>query len=232
METITISCPECDKPIKAPADAVGKKIRCKACEHLFIIKAPAKAPSPVKSAKPPKAEKPAKSASPPKPTGQEEDDDRSGYTLAQTDETLRCPQCAYVMGEGEIICLGCGFNLRTREQHRTRKVKQKTGEDKFFWLLPGVLAILGVLLLLGYCVFHYFAWPNILVDNWDALEDKLGRNGALKDEQADIPLWKGALIHPAPLVFIVVFSLFASFRMGRFAVDRLILHPEPPDIEI
>ena len=52
METIVISCPECDKQIKAPADAVGKKIRCKSCEHVFVIKAPAKAPAPIKAAKP------------------------------------------------------------------------------------------------------------------------------------------------------------------------------------
>src|SRR5205085_4078975 len=99
METMTISCPECDRQIKAPADAVGKKIRCKACEHVFVIKAPAKAPAPIKATKPAKAEKPAKSATapkpahPPKPTHYDEDDDRNPYGLAEADETLRCPQC-------------------------------------------------------------------------------------------------------------------------------------------
>jgi len=227
METIVISCPECDKQLKAPADAVGKKIRCKSCEHVFVIKAPAKPP---KAEKPAKPANPAKSSKPSAPTEDEEDD--NPYRVAEFDESPRCPQCAYELEEGTVICLGCGFNLRTRQQLRTRKVKQTTGEEKFFWLLPGIFAVLGVILLIGYCFFHYFAWPGILVDNWDAIEEKHGgRIAALKNDQEDIPLWKGALIHPALFVFIVVPSLFASFRMGRFAVERLIKHPDPPEVE-
>src|SRR5205085_8967925 len=87
METMTISCPECDRQIKAPADAVGKKIRCKSCEHVFVIKAPAKAPSPIKSGKQPKAEKPAKPVTPPKPSKpprptDDDDENSNPYGLA------------------------------------------------------------------------------------------------------------------------------------------------------
>ncbi|MBI1915055.1 MAG: hypothetical protein HYS12_10010 [Planctomycetes bacterium] len=237
METIVISCPECDKQIRAPADAVGKKIRCKSCEHVFLVKAPAKTPAPIKPAgpvaKPPKAEKPAKPATPPKPSKPiDDDEDSNPYRIAEFDEKPRCPQCAYVLAEGDVICLGCGFNLRTREPNRTRRIKDPTGEEKFFWLLPGILAVLGVILVIGYCFFHYFAWPGILIDGWDAIEDTYGgRIEALKKAE-NIPLWKGALIHPALFVFIVVPSLFASFRLGRFAVQRLILHPTPPEVEV
>src|SRR5947209_4244273 len=152
METIVISCPECDKKIKAPADAVGKKIRCKSCDHVFVIKAPGKAsakvPGPIKpaapSGKPPKAEKPAKPTSPPKPSKptDEDDEDANPYGLAEVDEKLRCPQCAFEMEEGAFICVGCGFNTRTREQARTLRIKETTGQDKFLWLLPGILAVL------------------------------------------------------------------------------------------
>src|SRR5215470_14188672 len=103
METIVISCPECDKQIKAPADAVGRKIRCKSCEHVFVVKAPTKAPAPIKpdrpAAKSSKAEKPAKPASPPKPAKPaaltEEDGDSNPYQVAAFDEKPRCPQCAH-----------------------------------------------------------------------------------------------------------------------------------------
>jgi DNA-directed RNA polymerase subunit RPC12/RpoP len=37
--TIAVSCPECHKQIKAPPDLQGKKIRCKACGHVFLVKA-------------------------------------------------------------------------------------------------------------------------------------------------------------------------------------------------
>ncbi len=239
METIVISCPECDKQIKAPADAVGKKIRCKSCEHVFVVRAPAKGPAPIKPAgpvaKPPKAEKPAKPANPSKPSKPsamtDDEEDSNPYGVAEFDERPRCPQCAYELEEGAVICLGCGFNTRTRQQLRTRKVRETSGEEKFFWLLPGILAILGIILLIGYCFFHYFAWPSILVDNWDAIEEKHGgRIEAIKKDDA-ISFWQGALIHPALVVFIVVPALFASFKLGRFAVQRLILHPDPPEVE-
>jgi len=99
--------------------------------------------------------------------------------------------------------------------------------------LPGILAILGILLLIGYCFFHYFAWPGILVDDWERVEEQYGgRIAALKSETADIPMWKGALIHPALIVWVVVPALLISFKLGRFAVQRLILHPDPPEVEM
>src|SRR5207249_423732 len=156
--------------------------RWNACGHVFVIQAPARAPAPIKpvgpAAKPPKAAKPAKPAPPSKPSRPAEltevEEDSNPYGVAEFDETPRCPQCAYVLEEGAVICLGCGFNTRTRTLVRTRRVKEATGQDKFLWLLPGILAILGIILLIGYCFFHYFAWPGILVDDWDAIEEKFG----------------------------------------------------------
>src|SRR5437762_3454300 len=34
--TITVICPECDKEMKAPAEAEGKKIKCKGCGKTFV----------------------------------------------------------------------------------------------------------------------------------------------------------------------------------------------------
>ena len=39
-EAITIVCPECEKKINVPSEAVGKKVRCKGCEHVFVVAAP------------------------------------------------------------------------------------------------------------------------------------------------------------------------------------------------
>src|SRR5260370_30925975 len=70
-DTVTVSCPECDKKIKVPEDALGKKIRCKGCDEVFVAKAPgrqapakkapaksaAKAPKPAPRKKPADAER-------------------------------------------------------------------------------------------------------------------------------------------------------------------------------
>src|SRR5262245_1003468 len=50
--TITVTCPECQKQIKAPPEIVGKKIRCKGCEHTFIAKADSSAIKPAGAIKP------------------------------------------------------------------------------------------------------------------------------------------------------------------------------------
>src|SRR5262245_52786911 len=132
MEPIVTSCPECKKQIRAPASALGKKIRCKACEHVFVVEAPPKgkaAPSkapPAKPGPPPKAVTPAKpppkGAPPAKPSDDEFDQDSNPYGVTTTELGHRCPQCAAEMPSPDaIICLNCGYNTETREQFRTKK---------------------------------------------------------------------------------------------------------------
>lgn len=239
MDTMVISCPECDKQIRAPVNAAGKKIRCKSCEHVFIVKAPNegltktpnKPPAPDKPAKP---DKPAQPAKPAKPSAlDDEEEDPNPYGIEETHETPRCPQCAAEMGEGDIICLNCGFNTRSRERVATRKVKDVTGGDKFVWQLPGILAAVGVVLLIGYAFFHFLALPGILVDNWDQLIEKhSSRIEVLVKESENIDFWKKALIHPGVVVWIFVPVIFACYKLTRFAIKRLIYESEPPEIEL
>jgi hypothetical protein len=40
-DTIVVTCPNCKKQLKGPADLQGKKIRCKSCGHTFAVNAPA-----------------------------------------------------------------------------------------------------------------------------------------------------------------------------------------------
>ena len=37
--TIDIACSNCGNASKAPADLVGKKIRCKQCQTVFVVQA-------------------------------------------------------------------------------------------------------------------------------------------------------------------------------------------------
>src|SRR3982074_2033126 len=101
-EAITIICPECEKKMTVPADAVGKKARCKECQHVFAVRAPATKKAPpapkIKSAKP-KA----------KPTDEDEEDD-TPIGVTALDTAPRCPNCANEMeSEEAVICLTCGY---------------------------------------------------------------------------------------------------------------------------
>lgn len=238
MAMLVINCPECDKPIKVPADAVGKKVRCKNCEHVFVIKAPAAkdaiAPAgkkgPPAPAKPAKGAKPQQPAKPAKPTDDDDDGPPGGYGITDEEVDARCPQCAAKMkSEEAVICLRCGYNKITREVVRTRKIKETTGGDRFLWLLPGILAAVGVLLMIGYCCFHHFALPGIVIDNWDELTATKSRMEALKDDS--VGFLQAAIIHPAVEVWIFVFMAFGAWKAGRFAVKRLIYNNEPPEVE-
>jgi hypothetical protein len=243
MEPIVTSCPECKKQIKAPGDALGKKIRCKACEHVFVVEAPPRAKGPAPKAAPPakstpaKAAKPAKPAPPPKaakpakPSPDEDFEvDSNPYGVTRTELGFRCPQCAAEMpSDDAVICLNCGYNTQTREQFRMKKVKDVTGGEKFLWLLPGILCVLGIILLIGYFFFHHFALPGMLFDKWDTLLETKSRAEAVGDDSIGT---LGYLFHPGVELWIAVMITLACYKAGRYAVKRLIFNPNPPEVEV
>ena len=44
--SFVIACPECKKQMKVTDALIGKKIRCKECEHVFAVSAPKGAAKP------------------------------------------------------------------------------------------------------------------------------------------------------------------------------------------
>ena len=146
-EAITIACPECEKKLTVAAAAVGKKIRCKGCEHVFVVKAPAaearRRPSrPTKAADVKKKAAPEAKAPKPKPPDDDEEDSKP-YGITSVDTTPRCPECANELeSEDAVICLTCGYNTRTRIRAETKAVEDVTGMMVFLWLLPGILCVL------------------------------------------------------------------------------------------
>src|SRR5207248_1254355 len=87
-ETMVTACPECKTKIRVPESAIGKKIRCKACEHVFTIAVPKKNPAEVQK-KPVKAaaaeKQPAKKPEAPLKIADEDepgnDDDGKAYGM-------------------------------------------------------------------------------------------------------------------------------------------------------
>jgi ribosomal protein S27E len=223
-EAITIACPECDKRITVPADAVGRKARCKGCEHVFVVQAPsgqkaatkpaAKAPAAARAADAKKKAPDAKAgpAKPAKSRADDEDEDGNPYGVTSLDTAPRCPDCANELeSEDAVICLHCGYNTRTRTKHESRAVEDQTGMIWFWWLLPGIICAVVTLVLLTFDILYSV------------------KIGAYVDKDAD---WF-AFIGSAPFLIWVIWAPTIVVMVGciAFAVKRLILNPRPPERE-
>jgi hypothetical protein len=211
--TIAVSCPKCEKQIKAPAELAGKKIRCKECLYVFVVKAPPAAKTAPKGGKPTAAGKnatadAAKAAAP-------ADDDEEGSTPYDVTHQSMLPHCAYcakeMESEEQVVCLHCGYNHRTRERVGTRKTYDTTGGDYFKWLLPGILCAIGTLILIGCIIMFWTLFRRLEVD-YD-------------------PEWWSIFFGLWARLWGTVICLFIGFFLTRFAVKRLILHPTPPERE-
>lgn len=234
--TLVLTCPECKTKIRVPEAAIGKKIRCKACEHVFPVKAPAKSAEAVQEKKgpPPAASKPAPQSQKPQPAvmkyADDEDDDGKSYGLTTDDLGHRCPQCAEEMESPEaVVCLNCGFNTQTRSNLKRRKIKDVTPQDRFQWKLPGILSAVGAVLLIGYWFFHHFALPDMCWDGFSEVAEEVGRADLVKHEAAP---WTAYLFHPGIELWILIMIVFADYYLGKIAVYRLITHPDPPEVEV
>lgn len=150
---MVVACPECQKQLKVPDDLKGKKVRCKGCEHIFVIAAPA-------------TDKPAKPAPAKAKANVADADNPNPYGLQDDLETVpRCPHCAIELESTEaVICVNCGYNTVTRQRVGTKKVIENTGGDQFAWLLPGFICIAVILLLIAADLIYVFLLPRWVKD--------------------------------------------------------------------
>lgn len=211
--TIVVSCPQCHKQSKAPAEVRGKKIRCKACGHIFAARASGQRPAPAKQAQQTQDEDlkqiEVKSAA------QQiiEDEftiDKNPYTVTDTDLRPRCPHCAMALDEGQVICLECGYNTQTRMHGATVRVMGATILERIIWLTPGIACTLAVG---GLVTLIFFLWMGL-------------RGMSTKDPESW--LWWFTDNFPTQ-VYGTALSLGLIWLAGKFAFKRLILHPNPPE---
>jgi hypothetical protein len=217
--TISLSCPSCKKRMSGPAAAVGKKIKCKACNHVFVAAAEgAPAPAPAKtpaSKAPAKAAGAATKAPPAKPTAEidknrllDPDDPEPGkgylFEPDKADAVARCPQCAYELESPEaILCLTCGYNLLTRVRLQTMKTYEMKFMDWVAWYTPTVLM---ALVCLGSIAFGVFLWTGL---KW----------------------WYGDwwFSHFSVQIWFTVFAAAGAWASGKFVFKRVVYQPRPPE---
>jgi hypothetical protein len=128
---IEFTCPTCGKLLKLRDEAAGKTGKCPQCKAVITVpsaganeddmfeilppnapparKPPVAPPKPVPPP-PPASAKPAPPSVPPKPT----------VPGAESKATGRaCPGCAKPLPEKAVICVNCGFNLKTGKKLST-----------------------------------------------------------------------------------------------------------------
>lgn len=236
--TFVIACPECEKQVKVSEEHVGKKIRCKGCEHVFTVKAPAAStnskkeppekpkskgpppPPPKKDsgAKPEPPKEEPKAAAPKKPYDDDDDTGPKNYGLIAEESTLpRCPFCAKEMAsEDAIICMSCGYNTRTRLRPEVKQVHAHTGFEIFLWLLPGISCVIVMIALIVWDLFFM-----MYIEDWikDTLQESDGK-------------WVAGLNPGFFKTMMTAFVIVCCYFLGRIAYKRLVVNNKPPEKQI
>jgi hypothetical protein len=137
------------------------------------------------------------------------------YQVTDLDLAPRCPHCAKELVSGDaVLCLNCGYNLRTRTFEKTKVVYQITSADRTAWLMPGFLCVAAVVLIVVFDLWFCFGLHKF----WAAWEDPDGVNLP--------PSFSRGL-----RAWVVFMTCFAIFYAARFAYRRLVLNPNPPEVE-
>jgi DNA-directed RNA polymerase subunit RPC12/RpoP len=208
----TVTCPECHKTFKGRQELDGKKIRCKNCQHIFVvtlgeslkIDRGGEEPEAVRHAT--AAGAPAKTA----PAASAAVADEERYGVEEMDLRARCPNCANpLVSDDAVVCLECGYNFLTRSVSQTQKTVEATQGDRMTWLMPGLLCVAGIFILIVFCITFCLLLPEML-----------GPKSILAFMDSEAVRW-----------WTVVAALAIMWWLGRVACNRLILNPTPPEEE-
>ena len=207
---IEMKCPNCAKALRIPPSVFGKKIKCKHCEHAFVVQPP---------------ESGAKPSSVPAAAGRPflDDDDDDGPSkievMREGDDIPRCPHCAKELEPPDaVVCVHCGFNNVTRAKAETRKVWAPSIEDWIKHLWPGITA-LGI--VIGWIVFDIISLQRMR--EW--MEGSF-----LEMEEKDAAGKKRYFVAPGFFIAVIwMASLVVCVPAGKFAYRRLVKEFRPPE---
>jgi uncharacterized paraquat-inducible protein A len=203
MATFELSCPECGNTSKVPDNLAGKKIKCKKCQKIIIATASGKGGdqsvgTAIKSAALTGGKK-------------SEDDDRNPYIMREENLAARCPFCAQLMDPPDSkICLHCGYNMQKRERVASKVTLEITAADYLLWHLPTFGSFIGIMVLVGICVFC-----GVQMGDWV--------DGSFAD----------GLVKPGCFtVWIVIMCLYPIWAMVKLIFRRLVWNFTPPEKEV
>jgi hypothetical protein len=246
MAARDVSCPNCQKPIRVPAEAVGKRIKCKSCQVVFVVPdgdGPVTAkPATAKPAKPsaakPAAAKPAK----PKPVVVDddpppanpalefsEDDENAPKEYGVTKDDLdvpRCPFCAKELeDESARICLNCGYDMDERRRHASRKTYNRTTGDYIMWWLPAVIWFGVLSALIGILIWMCINLGDMIQ------KDKETFGFMLQEEENKLTGRKDYFIHPMACDVCCGVIILGLAAFGGPVIWRRLKSPSPPEEE-
>ena len=223
-DAINITCTQCGNASRVPADAVGKKIRCKQCQSVFVVQAAtAKAPAAkAPAAKPPAAKAPvgasaAKPAAKPAPAKKDEDEYTTGktpYVMRDMNLAARCPFCAMTLDPPDSrICLHCGYDMQKRKRVDSKKTYEITAADYFKYHLLTILCFIGFCILITIDVISLIFAEDLMEDSWFEGESK----GTYIIKPGIVPL------------YVTLISLIGIVPCVRTIIKRLI-NFTPPEV--
>jgi DNA-directed RNA polymerase subunit M/transcription elongation factor TFIIS len=212
-EMYTIACTKCGKQIKVGEAVLGKKIRCKDCQNVFVAQKPA-ATARTGSAAPPAGQQLSMKEVYEQQIADEEAQGDNPYGMGAVEEgAARCPRCANAMeSETAVICLNCGFNVKTRTRAETKAVYEHTGQEVFIHRLPGIICALVAITTLVFGIIFNFK-VQVWSKDWEWLQNE------------DKTFWlKPGIFGLYGSLALIVFVLIPC---TRFAIKRLVYNHRP-----
>ncbi len=221
-----VRCPACAKKFKTKADVRGKRIRCPFCTESFIVPVVEEetddddAPIPIKG----EASGPARDddtripmkgelkeeeepiALQPAATGEEGEDP---YAVTHLDLAPRCPNCAHEMPSATaVVCLNCGYNTLTREWGKTEKTIGISFGRHMAYLLPGFLALFGLIAWGVLQLCFIILWPHWVAGTWMDFSD-----------------------HESLRMWSTTVGMGLVFALGRYCYIRFMVKPLPEELK-
>jgi hypothetical protein len=206
-----------------PDSVQGKKVRCKGCGSVIPVPA-GRAPDTRVTTAEAQAKKAAQSSV------DEDEDGRKPYGVTEVSVAPRCPHCAYEMDPPDArICLHCGYDMVKRARNISVKTYDRTFLDWFLWLAPGVGCLIGLGVIVGFCIYFHFYLPSQLFNTWDKNSAAVNGDRFETVYKTTDESFLAMLFHPGIETWVFVIGIWLCWKCLKFAFKRLVLGYLPPE---
>ncbi len=152
--TIAVQCGSCHKRFAAKDDLAGRKVKCPQCGAVLTIPKPRPEPEPAPQITSLLDEY--EMASPPVGIAGSSSAGIAGSTGKEPGTELKCSSCGASLKAGSVICLECGYDLRTGKKRELAGPKEPD-RRAFPWLQVSVIGgLCAVLVVIGFVVYTLF----------------------------------------------------------------------------